>query len=69
MPAATATFSDSTLVEVAHSAGSTTNEYPFNYSPAQQVPSRTDVTYSMTCASGNFCNAVIQVGYELIETP
>lgn len=60
---------NSTLVEVGHSAGSTSNEYPFNYSPAQQVPSRTDVTYSMTCATGNFCNAVIQVGYELIETP
>jgi cell division septation protein DedD len=60
---------NSTLVEVAHSAGSTSTEYPYSYSPAQMVPSRTDVSYAMSCASGNFCNAVIQVGYELIETP
>lgn len=60
---------NTTLVEVGHTAGSSSAEYPFAYSPAQLVPSRTDVTYSMTCASGNFCSAIVQVGYELIETP
>ncbi len=59
---------DAPLTVVTHDLG-VTIEYPHTYAPAHMVPPRTNVNYSMTCAEGDFCNAIIQVGYELLETP
>ena len=58
-----------TLVDVTHGATSTNTEYPFLFPAPILVPPRTDVTYRMNCSDGDLCNAVIQVGYELIAAP
>jgi len=55
-------------VDVRHEATSTETEYPFVFPTPVLVPPRSDVTYSMNCGGG-LCNAVIQVGYQLIPAP
>ena len=59
---------DGVLAQVTHNASSAQSEYPFDFSPAQLVAGRQDVLYRMNCAT-DFCNAVIQVGYELLRNP
>ena len=57
------------LLVVTNSSSSSQAEYPSVYAPPQLVQPRRNVRWAMTCESGDFCNAIIQVGYELIEAP
>lgn len=59
---------DGVLLQATHNASSSQAEYPFVLSPATMVVGRQDVQYRMNCAT-DFCNAVIQVGYELLRNP
>ena len=59
---------DGVLAQVTHNASSAQSEYPFDFSPPQLVAGRQNVLYRMNCAT-DFCNAVIQVGYELLRGP
>ncbi|HUG48605.1 MAG TPA: hypothetical protein VMP67_09350 [Candidatus Limnocylindria bacterium] len=59
---------DELFVRVDHEASSTETEYPFNFTPAELALGRQDVEYRMLCGGG-LCNAVIQVGYEVLTRP